>query len=104
MEPLTTWQSRRTALPRTYRDLFGDPWQNVPPHIPGSLTQPAFLLPFEPGDVWALTGGPHTAWGTGEPLAALDFAPPSKTAGCVSSNVWATAVADGVVVRSELGR
>jgi len=89
---------------RTYRDLFGDPWQDVQPHIPGSFTQPAFLLPFEPGYVWALTGGPHTGWGTGEPLAALDFAPPSKTAGCVPSNVWATAVADGVVVRSETGQ
>jgi LasA protease len=89
---------------RTYRDLFGDPWQDLQPHIPGSLTQPQFLLPFEPGDVWALTGGPHTAWGTGEPYAALDLAPPSKSAGCVPSAVWATAVADGVVVRSETGQ
>jgi LasA protease len=89
---------------RTYRELFGDPWQNVQPHIPGSLTQPPILLPFEPGDVWAMTGGPHTAWGVGEPLAALDFAPPSKSAGCVYSAVWATAVADGVVVRSEIGQ
>ena len=88
---------------RTYRDLFGDPWQNEQPHIPGSLTQPNFILPFQPGDVWALTGGPHTGWGKGEPLAALDFAPPSKISGCVSSSVWATAVADGVVVRSNIG-
>jgi murein DD-endopeptidase MepM/ murein hydrolase activator NlpD len=89
---------------QTYRRLFGDPWQNVQPHLPGSLEQPAFLLPFEPGDVWALTGGPHAAWGTGAPLAALDFAPPSKSAGCVYSDRWATAVADGVVVRSEEGQ
>ena len=88
----------------TYRRMFGDPWQNVQPHLPGSLEQPAFILPFEPGDVWALTGGPHPAWGTGLPLAALDFAPPSKNAGCVYSDRWATAVADGVVVRSELGQ
>ncbi len=27
---------------RTYRELFGDPWQNVQPHIPGSLTQPLY--------------------------------------------------------------
>ena len=92
------------GLARTYRDLFGDPWQNLQPHIPGSFAQPVFLLPFEPGYVWALTGGPHTAWGAGEPLAALDFAPPSKTSGCVPSAVWATAVADGVVVRSETGQ
>jgi murein DD-endopeptidase MepM/ murein hydrolase activator NlpD len=88
---------------QTYRDLFGDPWENVQPHIPGSLVQPEFLLPFEPGDVWALTGGPHPAWGTGQPLAALDFAPPSKSSGCVTSDVWATAVAKGLVVRSTTG-
>ena len=87
----------------TYQRLFGDPWQNEQPHFPGSLAQPAFILPFRPGDVWALTGGPHTAWGKGEPLAALDFAPPSKTSGCVPSGVWATAVADGLVVRSNTG-
>lgn len=88
---------------RTYRDLFGDPWQNLQPHLPGSLEQPFFYLPFEPGDAWAMTGGPHTAWGTGEPLAALDFAPPSKAAGCVSSDRWVTAVSDGVIVRSTVG-
>lgn len=87
----------------TYRALFGDPWEADQPHIPGSLTQPTFWLPFQPGDVWALTGGPHPAWGKGEPFAALDFAPPSKHAGCVPSQVWATAVADGLVVRSEPG-
>jgi LasA protease len=92
------------GLAQTYRDLFGDPWANPQPYMPGSLEQPAFQLPFEPGDIWALTGGPHAAWGTGEPRAALDFAPPSKMAGCVSSDVWATAVADGVVVRSETGQ
>ena len=88
---------------RTYANLFGDPWANPQPHIPGSLTQPDFILPFEPGDVWALTGGPHTGWGNGAPLAALDFAPPSRISGCVRSGVWATAVTDGVVVRSTIG-
>ena len=66
---------------KTYSDLFGDPWQAEQPHIPGSLEQPLFILPFQPGDVWALTGGPHSPWGKGEPLAALDLAPPSKTSG-----------------------
>jgi len=91
------------GIAQTYKSLFGDPWENPQPHLPGSLVQPQFILPFEPGDVWALTGGPHTSWGTGEPLAAVDFAPPSKTSGCVSSAVWATAVTNGVVVRSETG-
>lgn len=90
------------GLASVYWDLFGDPWL-ASPHIPGSLTQPVFLLPFDPGDVWALTGGPHTGWGSGEPLAAIDFAPPSKSSGCVTTDRWATAVADGVVVRSTVG-
>ncbi len=91
------------GLAGTYRELFGDPWANLQSHIPGSLEQPYFILPFEPGDAWAVTGGPHTAWGTGEPLAAMDFAPPSKSAGCVSSDRWVLAMADGVIVRSTVG-
>ena len=87
----------------TYHTLFGDPWDALDPHIPGSLTQPDFILPFEPGAIWALTGGPHTGWGTGYPWAALDFAPPSVVGGCVPTEEWATAVATGVVVRSETG-
>jgi hypothetical protein len=88
---------------RTYTALFGDPWAADQPHIPGSLVQPEFSLPFEPGTTWAYTGGPHTGWGTGAPLAALDFAPPSLVGGCVYTDEWATAVAPGVVVRSEPG-
>jgi murein DD-endopeptidase MepM/ murein hydrolase activator NlpD len=91
------------GLAATYLALFGDPWLAAQPHIPGSLEQPPFSLPFEPGKIWALSGGPHTAWGEGEPLAALDFAPPAVAGGCLSSPEWATAVAPGVVVRSEPG-
>lgn len=87
-----------------YRALFGDPWQaDVVPHIPGSLQQPTMQLPFEPGKSWAYTGGPHTGWGSAHPWAAIDFAPPSVVGGCVSSDQWVTAVADGVVTRSEIG-
>jgi LysM repeat protein len=88
---------------QTYQRLFGDPWQNPQPHIPGSLNQPEFILPFEPGSVWAYTGGPHTGWGVGEPYAAIDFAPPTVASGCLETAEWATAIADGRVVRSEIG-
>jgi LasA protease len=88
---------------RIYRDLFGDPWLSDVPHIPGSLVQPEFTLPFAPGLTWAYTGGPHTGYGEGEPFAALDFAPGAETGGCTPTNEWATAVAPGVVARSELG-
>ena len=84
----------------TYRLLFGDPWENVIVHIPGSLQQPAMLLPFEAGQKWTYTGGPHTGWGEGDPLSAIDFAPPAVE-GCNRSNEWVTAMADGIIARSE---
>ncbi len=85
---------------QTYAALFGDPWASDQSHIPGSLVQPDFALPFAVGRSWTLTGGPHTAWGKGDPLAALDFAPPGVTSGCFATTEQATAVAPGVVVRS----
>ena len=87
----------------TYRQLFGDPWEKDIPHIPGSLQQPLFTLPFEGGNIWAYTGGPHTGWGNGAPFAALDFAPPSKTGGCFYSLKWVTAIAPGLIIRSGSG-
>ncbi len=89
------------GLAQVYKTLFGDPWQTVTPHIPGSLTQPSFTLPFLPGLTWAYTGGPHTGFGVGEPLAAIDFAPGASSSGCVPTDEYATAVAAGVVVRSD---
>ena len=91
------------GLASNFKRLFGDPWVDPQPHIPGSLQQPEMLLPFEAGKTWAYTGGPHTGWGTGEPWAAVDFAPPSTAAGCIPSNEWNTAVADGVVARVDEG-
>jgi murein DD-endopeptidase MepM/ murein hydrolase activator NlpD len=89
---------------QTYQALFGNPWDQDVPHIPGSLEQPLLYLPFRPGRYWAFTGGPHNPWGSGEPLAALDFAPPLTGSGCLPSSEWVTAVSAGVVVRSEAGQ
>jgi LasA protease len=89
------------GIQKTYVDLFGDPWKAAANEIPGSLEQPALRLPFSAGSSWTYTGGPHTGWGSGEPLAALDFAPPNVVKGCQISAEWATAVSDGVVARSE---
>jgi murein DD-endopeptidase MepM/ murein hydrolase activator NlpD len=88
------------GLAKTYIDLFGDPW-NVKPNIEGSLTQPELTFPFPAGKTWAFTGGPHAAWGTGDPLAAIDFAPPSNVGGCATSTEFATAVAPGEIVRTD---
>ncbi len=84
----------------SYAKFFGYPWQSASPHIPGSLSQPTFSLPFLPGLTWAYTGGPHTGFGEGEPLAAIDFAPGALSSGCVPTNEYATAVAAGVIARS----
>ncbi|HZU86895.1 MAG TPA: LysM domain-containing protein, partial [Anaerolineaceae bacterium] len=85
---------------KTYRTWFGEPWENVVAHIPGSLQQPYFRLPFLPGNFWNYTGGPHSAWGRGQPWAALDFAPSGNESGCVPTELYTTAVADGLVVRT----
>ena len=93
------------GLARLYSDLFGDPWLDSATFgIPGSLQQPALRFPFRAGYIWAYTGGPHTGWGSRAPLAAVDFAPASNTSGCytVSSDLFATAMADGLVVRSDI--
>lgn len=90
------------GLAKTYQSLFGDPWAQDINFIPGSLQQPALRLPFPPGQVWTYTGGPHTGWGSGQPFSAVDFAPPSEHHGCFAPDPqnYATAVADGLVVRS----
>jgi LasA protease len=93
------------GLARVYRDLFGDPWLDPATFgIPGSLQQPELRFPFRAGYTWAYTGGPHTGWGSGQPFAAVDFAPASDTSGCytVPNDVFATAMADGLVVRSDI--
>ena len=91
------------GLAHTYQALFGDPWEVDQPHIPVSLQQPELTFPFPAGDTWSFTGGPHTGWGSLLPWAALDFAPPAAVGGCVPTTELATAVANGVVVRSETG-
>jgi hypothetical protein len=87
---------------KTFEDLFGNP-RTTEPHIPGSLAQPEMQLPYINDVGWAYTGGPHTAWGSMAPWAALDFAPPSEVTGCYPSLEPTTAVADGLIVRDGVG-
>jgi len=90
------------GLIQTYEFFFGNPWNDSTVIIPGSLLQPELQLPFQLDQTWYLTGGPHTGWGTGEPLAAVDFAPPSDKSGCfiAEEKYFSTSMADGLVVRS----
>jgi len=85
----------------TYTALFGYAFDYaIEPLLPAGLRQPAMLLPFESGKAWAFTGGPHGGWGDGSAWAALDFAPPTDALGCIPSNEWVTAVADGQILRA----
>ncbi len=87
-----------------YNRLFGNPFAyTVEPLLPENLVQPALKLPWAPGETWYLTGGPHGAWASGSAWAALDFAPPHDQLGCYQSDAWVTAMADGVVTRSDAG-
>lgn len=92
------------GLARAYRQFFGDPWEEMVTILPGSLQQPALQFPFTAGQIWAYTGGPHTGWGSGEPLSAIDFAPGAETSGCTpaQSDQYAIAMADGLVLRSDI--
>jgi LasA protease len=90
------------GLAKTYQSLFGNPWVVEEGHIPVSLQQPELTFPFPAGDTWAFTSGPHSGWGSLQPWAALDFGPPDVK-GCSSSAEMVTAMANGVVVRSETG-
>ncbi len=95
-----------TGFPALYTDMFGPAWeraQNYEPTIPDGLRQPVLDLPFEPGKIWAFSGGPHSAWEEKGAMAALDFAPGSVEQGCAKSENWILAPASGVVVRTAEG-
>lgn len=102
----TDWNAAvgEQGLYRTYAQFFGNPFSDaLEPLVPSNLKQPPMQLPFESGKVWSFTGGPHGGWGEGSAWAAIDFAPPGEGGGCRASSEWVVAVANGVIVRSELG-
>jgi hypothetical protein len=92
-----------TGFPATFTAMFGDPWSRELVTIPDGSVQPYMELPFEDGQLWSYTGGPHAAFERNGPLAALDFAPASAEPGCQPTTAWVVAAADGLVVRSEFG-
>ena len=106
VEDFPAW--RAAILPEgfvnTYQELFGNPFDySYDPIVADNIIQPALWLPFEPGVAWSYTGGPHGGWGDGSAWAAIDFAPPGEALGCVASDAWVTAAADGPVIISEDG-
>lgn len=92
------------GLLSTYTDLFGYPFKySLEPILPPTLEQPQMQLPFELGETWSYTGGPHGGWGSGSAWAAIDFAPPGEALGCVENDAWVVAVADGLILRARDG-
>jgi murein DD-endopeptidase MepM/ murein hydrolase activator NlpD len=94
------WAVSEDGVFALYNQYFGYPFDfEVEPLLPPGLTQPDFVLPFEPGVPWSFTGGPHSAWGDGSAWAALDFAPTGNI-GCAAAAEVVTAIADGVIIRA----
>lgn len=94
----------QTGFAALYERMFDDSWERaalVEPLLPADLTQTPMQLPIEAERGWAYTSGPHSAWEENGALAALDFAPATYNSGCLPTDAWVAAVADGLVVRSE---
>lgn len=94
------------GFPALYERMFGPTWERASafePIIGYGLTQPELSLPFEPGKVWALISGPHSAWEKQGALAALDLAPGAIKSGCEKNEAWVLAPAAGVVARTAPG-
>jgi len=103
---LEEWQTlvSPSGFSAVYERLFGNPFAYaVEPLVPPDLAQPELCLPWEAGQTWYFTGGPHGGWGNDNDRAALDFVPGERELGCAPSSAWATAAASGLVVRSEHG-
>ncbi len=103
-----TAQIEADGLYSMYFSYFGDPFIDaVEPLVPSTVQQPLLTLPFNPGETWYFTGGAHGGWGSGSAWAAIDFAPPDEREDgdsfCYISEHWTTAVAPGIIARSERG-
>ncbi len=99
-----TWESDARDFLDTYRRLFGDPLALAfEPVVPISLTQPPLRLPWETGETFYYTGGPHAAYLSDTGWAAVDFAPPDIVGNCFYSGLNVTAAADGRLVLADEG-
>ncbi len=88
----------------TYFVFFDNPFHRaIEPLIPAELTQPPMSFPFEAGEEWYFTGGPHGAWDSGSAWGALDFAPFDSNGECHVSQNWVSAMADGLISRTGFG-
>ncbi len=101
------WQNKisPTGFIATYRTLFGDPNAvAVNPLVPNDLKQPSLRLPWNDGELWYYTGGPHSGWGDLAAWSAVDFTPRDTPGSCYPSRLWVIASAPGKILRAEHGR
>lgn len=106
LDSQATWSidTGSQGLFATFSELFGYPFDlAIEPLLPTGLTQPVLSLPFQAGEVWQYTGGPHAGWDQGSAWAAVDFAPPGEPIGCGPSEAWTTAIAPGLIIRADHG-
>ncbi len=101
------WQNQIGAngFAATYRTLFGD--SNavaINPLVPNDLKQPLMRLPWNDGESWYYTGGPHSGWGDLAAWSAVDFSPRDTPGSCIASRFWVISVAPGKVLGAEHGR
>jgi len=89
---------------QVYDRLFGNPFQYaVEPLIPTEAPSVSLTLPWQIGETWYISGGPHSGWGTLGALSAIDFVTGEKNIGCQISQGWVTAAMDGAIILSEDG-
>jgi murein DD-endopeptidase MepM/ murein hydrolase activator NlpD len=101
-----TWQQELgpDGFIADYVSLFGDPFDYAfEPVVPITLVQPELELPWQKGDGFYFTGGPHPAYAHGSAWAAIDFGPPDVLGNCFYSDVPNTAAADGVIISARQG-
>lgn len=116
MSKTDEWDAVRSdgdgSFVRTYRVLFGEPWQRAyEPLLPPNLRQPELRLPWADGETWWFTGGPHGGWGSGSAWGAIDFGPGEAGGdvgrhqyGCFdASDYWVRAMAPGRILVSRRG-
>lgn len=101
-----TWQQEvgPEGFLTAYNALFGEPSRyGIGPVVPITLTQPSLSLPWQAGEGFYFTSGPHPAFVDGSAWAAVDFGPPDVLGSCFYSNEPVTAAADAVVVGARQG-